>query len=100
MWFSLRRTTKVGAGESGEAGNPGTLGMTKERAALYGEWLLDRGKKSLGSGLNFRTTKIPFPLSSRAKPRDLQFYGSFLDMFLDGAQGSAVSLQNLTSLYN
>ncbi|MEA2538964.1 MAG: hypothetical protein QOH35_330 [Acidobacteriaceae bacterium] len=25
----------------------------------------------------------PFPLSSRAKPRDLQFYGPFLEMFFD-----------------
>jgi hypothetical protein len=25
----------------------------------------------------------PFPLSSRAKPRDLQFRGPFLDMFFD-----------------
>jgi hypothetical protein len=34
MWFSLRRTTSVVAGGSGEAGNPGTLGMTKERATV------------------------------------------------------------------
>jgi len=27
----------------------------------------------------------PSPLSSRAKPRDLQFYGSFLEMFFDRA---------------
>jgi hypothetical protein len=26
--------------------------------------------------------RSPFPLSSRAKPRDLQFYGPFLDTFL------------------
>jgi hypothetical protein len=32
MWFSLGRTTSVVAVESGEVGNPGTLGMTKERA--------------------------------------------------------------------
>jgi hypothetical protein len=30
----------VVAGESGEVGNPGTLGMTKERATVYGKWLL------------------------------------------------------------
>jgi hypothetical protein len=29
MWFSLRRTTYVVAGESGEVGNPAALGMTK-----------------------------------------------------------------------
>jgi hypothetical protein len=27
----------------------------------------------------------PSPLSSRAKPRDLQFRGPFLEMFFDGA---------------
>jgi hypothetical protein len=26
---------------------------------------------------------LPFPLSSRAKPRDLQFRGPFVDMFFD-----------------
>jgi hypothetical protein len=31
MWFSLGRTTCVVAGENCEVGNPGTLGMTKER---------------------------------------------------------------------
>jgi hypothetical protein len=30
-------------GESGEVGNPGTLGMTKERAAVHKEWLPGRG---------------------------------------------------------
>ena len=34
MWFSSRRTTYVVPGESGEVGNPGTLGMTKERATV------------------------------------------------------------------
>jgi hypothetical protein len=29
---------------------------------------------------------LPFPLSSRAKPRDLQFRGPFLDMFFDGSE--------------
>jgi hypothetical protein len=37
MWFSLGRTTYVVAGESGEAGNPGTLGMTKRREQVSGE---------------------------------------------------------------
>jgi hypothetical protein len=37
MWFSLRRTTYVVAGESSEVGNPGTLGMTKRR-----EWWIPR----------------------------------------------------------
>ena len=31
MWFSLERTTSVVAGEGSEAGNPGTLEMTKRR---------------------------------------------------------------------
>jgi hypothetical protein len=50
VWFSLERTTSVVAGESSEAGNPGTLGMTKRRGLLQGkggcwrkEWLLNRG---------------------------------------------------------
>jgi hypothetical protein len=29
--------------------------------------------------------RSPFPLSSRAKPRDLQFYGPVLDMFFYSA---------------
>ena len=37
MWFSLGRTTYVVAGEIGEAGNPGTLGMTERRGSLRGE---------------------------------------------------------------
>jgi hypothetical protein len=32
--------------ESGEVGNPGTLGMTKERATLYGKWFLNRRRFS------------------------------------------------------
>jgi hypothetical protein len=28
----------------------------------------------------------PYPLSSRAKPRDLQFRGPFLEMFFDRAE--------------
>ena len=34
------------AGESGEVGNPGTLGMTKERATLHGRWLRTSGAKA------------------------------------------------------
>jgi hypothetical protein len=37
VWFSLERTTSVVAGESSEAGNPSTLGMTKRRGSLQGE---------------------------------------------------------------
>ena len=37
VWFSLERTTSVVAGESSEAGNPGTLGMTKRRGSLQGK---------------------------------------------------------------
>jgi len=29
---------------------------------------------------------LPFPLSSRAQPRDLRFYGPFVEMFFDGAK--------------
>jgi hypothetical protein len=36
MWFSLRRTTYVVAGESGEVGNPAALGMTKRRGWWVG----------------------------------------------------------------
>src|SRR5579859_3658093 len=31
-----------------------------------------------------------FPLSSRAQPRDLRFYGPFVEMFFDRAEGPAV----------
>jgi hypothetical protein len=34
MWFSLGENHISGAGESCEAGNPGTLGMTKGRAMV------------------------------------------------------------------
>jgi hypothetical protein len=63
-----------------------TLGMTKERARFYGEWLrTDKASRPsngryTGSGPPFREPS-PFPLSSRAKPRDLQFYGPFVDTF-------------------
>jgi hypothetical protein len=30
--------------------------------------------------------RLPFPLSSQAKPRDLQFRGPFLEMFFDRAE--------------
>jgi hypothetical protein len=43
MWFSLRRTTYVVAGESGEVGNPGTLGMTNRKGwRVRGERLRNR----------------------------------------------------------
>jgi hypothetical protein len=32
---------------------------------------------------------LPFPLSSRAKPRDLQFRGPFLEMFFDRGKQKA-----------
>jgi hypothetical protein len=34
VWFSFERTTSGVACESSEAGNPGTLGMTKRRGQL------------------------------------------------------------------
>ena len=37
VWFSLKRTTYVVAGESGEVGNPGTLGMTRGSVAIPGK---------------------------------------------------------------
>jgi hypothetical protein len=44
VWFSLERTTPVAAGESSEAGNQGTLGMTKkERVVVRKGPLLNRG---------------------------------------------------------
>jgi hypothetical protein len=39
MWFSLRRTTYVVADESGEVGNPGSLGMTNRK------WWWVRGER-------------------------------------------------------
>src|SRR5882672_8618148 len=44
VWFSLERTTSVVAGESSEAGNPGTLGMTKRRGSLGGKGLLPKDR--------------------------------------------------------
>jgi len=35
---------------------------------------------------------LPFPLSSRAQTRDLRFYGPSVEMFVDRAERSAVSL--------
>jgi hypothetical protein len=37
VWFSSERTTFVVADESRDAGNPGTLGMTKRRGLLEGK---------------------------------------------------------------
>jgi hypothetical protein len=43
MWFSLRRTTHVVAIESGEVGNPASLGMTDRRGWwVRGERLMNR----------------------------------------------------------
>jgi hypothetical protein len=36
---------------------------------------------------------LPFPLSSRGEPRDLQFRGAFLEMFFDRAQRSRRDLR-------
>jgi hypothetical protein len=47
----LRRTTHVVAGESGEVGNPGTLGMTKRKEWwVRGERLLNRDIFILSGG--------------------------------------------------
>jgi hypothetical protein len=57
VWFSLERTTSVVAGESREAGNPGTLprqagagGMTKRRGPLQGKggcWMKEAVAESM-----------------------------------------------------
>jgi hypothetical protein len=52
VWFSLERTTSVVAGESSEAGNPGTLGMTKER--VVAEAALVRRKENRRSLISRR----------------------------------------------
>jgi hypothetical protein len=41
-------------------------------------------KSSLGPATTFQQP-LPFPLSSRAKSRDLQFRGPLLEMFFDSA---------------
>ena len=46
--------------------------------------------------------RSPFPLSSRAKPRDLRFYGPFLDTFLTErtvAERSVVYFRPLREIY-
>jgi hypothetical protein len=52
------------------------------------------------------TEPLPFPLSSRAKPRDLQFSGPFVEMFFDQSciglwltQGDEKRLGTATTLY-
>src|SRR6202035_5286170 len=49
VWFSLKRTTSGVAGESGDVGNPGTLGMTERRGWLKGRGLLPREKAFVGA---------------------------------------------------
>ena len=49
MWFSLRRTTYVVAGESGEVGNPGRLGMTKRGGLLKERGPLSRDRAVVGA---------------------------------------------------
>src|SRR5580658_8861778 len=47
------------------------------------------------------TEAPPYPLSSRAQPRDLRFRGPFLEMFFDRAQqsGSAVQRAHLGNVF-
>jgi hypothetical protein len=101
----LERKRTRGLVRCSVAGNPGTLGrktfprrvrgtadpsaalgMTKERATL--QWRVVDGPKAFS--LPWIQPPLfmepqPSPLSSRAKPRDLQFYGPVLDMFFDRA---------------
>jgi hypothetical protein len=42
--------------------------------------------KNVSARLRPSMELLPFPLSSGAKPRDLQFYGPFVEMFFDRAQ--------------
>jgi hypothetical protein len=69
-----------GAGESREVGNPGTLGMTEERVV---PWTKAFFITSSGLPKDAFLQQPLSPLSSRAKPRDLQFHGPFLEMFFD-----------------
>jgi hypothetical protein len=58
-------------------------------APIWGDGINDKGVEcrasirhpSVQQPLSFEAP--PFPLSSRAKPRDLQFRGPFLEMFFD-----------------
>ena len=67
------------AGESGEVGNPGTLGMTKGRETL--PWVSSRWTEVALAQQPLSMEAPPSPLSSRAQPRDLRFHGPFVDMF-------------------
>jgi hypothetical protein len=90
MWFSLKRTTYLGVGESGEQEIWEPRDDKKERVAVRKGWLLkDRSvvkKKSCwGREDAFSSSSRPLLaaalsfLSSRAKPRDLRFRGHVLE---------------------
>jgi hypothetical protein len=49
-----------GTGESCEAGNPGTLGMTKRRGLLKGKGPLPRDRQLLGGEDEFSINNSPF----------------------------------------
>jgi hypothetical protein len=52
---------------------------------LSGLWVISGSKFSRTPSIQqlFSMEVLPFPLSSRAKPRDLRFYGPVLEMFFD-----------------
>jgi hypothetical protein len=67
----------------GTADPSASLGMTKERVVVI--WKAVARPKAMKNVFGQKPPSIersPSPLSSRAKPRDLQFCGPFLDMFL------------------
>jgi hypothetical protein len=86
MWFSLRRTTYVVAGESGEVGNPAALGMTKRKGRwVRGERLLNRNIFILIGGPQVHPTARG---EDRVKGQG-GCWGAIEDAALAGSKGSA-----------
>jgi hypothetical protein len=72
--------------QRGAAENPGPVEMTilfraTNLSASVGMWRIEGDEQHLGQPLPI--VPSPFPLSSRAKARDLQFRGPFVGMFFE-----------------
>jgi hypothetical protein len=101
----------------GTADPSASLGMTKERATVSkrvvagpmsssSPWMAQRqmaipvemSDENVTVQQPLFMRPLPFPLSSRAKPRDLQFRGPFVEMFFDRSvvEASAVFSGNRT----
>jgi hypothetical protein len=86
-----------GTGESCEAGNPGTLGMTKRRGLLKGRGLLSRGKAIVvAAGMPFPWTYRPLHRQQPFLCESKKVTGSQDDGFVGGLKYSLVGFAENT----